>query len=159
MPYLSDLDVCVQLTRPTGTLPERATAGASGYDLRMAGWRWPWSQEVQHGHLILDAGERALVLTGLAMSLSEGWEAQIRGRSGLALKHGLQVAFGTIDSDYRGEVGVIVYNVGDRITLRPGDRIAQMVFARVPRVRLLEVAELTSTTNRGAGGFGSTGQS
>ena len=122
MPYLSDLDVCVQLLRPTGTLPERATAGASGYDLRMAGWRWPWSQEVQHGHLILDAGERALALTGFAMSLSEGWEAQIRGRSGLALKHGLQVAF-------------------------------------VPRVRLLEVAELTSTTNRGAGGFGSTGQS
>jgi dUTP pyrophosphatase len=93
------------------------------------------------------------------MALQEGWEAQIRGRSGLALKHGLQVAFGTIDSDYRGEVGVIVYNVGDRITLRPGDRIAQMVFARVPRVRLLEVPELTGTTNRGVGGFGSTGQS
>lgn len=159
MPYLSDLDVCVQLIRPTGAMPERATPGASGYDLRMAGWRWPWSQEVQHGHLILDAGERALVLTGFAMALQEGWEAHIRGRSGLALKHGLQVAFGTIDSDYRGEVGVIIYNVGDRITLRPGDRIAQMVFARVPRVRLLQVPELTGTTNRGVGGFGSTGQS
>ena len=159
MPYLSDLDVCVQLTRPTGAMPERATPGASGYDLRMAGWRWPWSQGVQHGHLILDAGERALVLTGFAMALQEGWEAHIRGRSGLALKHGLQVAFGTIDSDYRGEVGVIIYNVGDRITLRPGDRIAQMVFARVPRVRLLQVPELTGTTNRGVGGFGSTGQS
>jgi dUTP pyrophosphatase len=158
MPYLSDIDVCVQLLRATGTLPRRATEGASGYDLRMAGWRWPWSHEVQHGHLVLDAGERALALTGFAMSLSEGWEAQIRGRSGLALRHGLQVSFGTIDSDYRGEVGVILYNVGDRITIKPGDRIAQMVFARVPRVRLLEVIELTGTTNRGSDGFGSTGR-
>ena len=160
MTTIHDLDVCCRIVRPSGALPERATDGASGYDLRMAGWRWPWqTTEISTGNLTLDAGERALIVTGFAMALSPGWEAQIRGRSGLALRNGLLVAFGTIDSDYRGEVGVIVANVGDRITLRPGDRIAQMVFARVPRVRLLEVPELTGTTNRGAGGFGSTGQS
>jgi dUTP pyrophosphatase len=157
MTTIHDLDVCVRITRPTGTLPERATDGSSGFDLRMAGWRWPWSQDVQHGNLVLDTGERALALTGFSMALHQGWEAHIRGRSGLALKHGLQVAFGTIDADYRGEVGVILYNLGERISLRPGDRIAQLVFARVPMVQLIQVEHLGDTT-RGDGGFGSTGR-
>jgi dUTP pyrophosphatase len=155
---IHDLDVCCRLVRPSGALPERATDGASGFDLRMAGWRWHWQTEISTGNLTLNAGERALIVTGFAMALSEGWEAQIRGRSGLALRNGLLVAFGTIDSDYRGEVGVIVANVGDRITLKPGDRVAQMVFSRVPSVRLMLAHDL-GTTARGDGGFGSTGQS
>jgi dUTP pyrophosphatase len=156
---IHDLDVCCRIVRPSGALPERATDGASGFDLRMAGWRWPWqTTEISTGNLTLDAGERALIVTGFAMALSPGWEAQIRGRSGLALRNGLLVAFGTIDSDYRGEVGVIVANVGDRITLKPGDRVAQMVFAQVPSVRLMLAHDL-GTTARGDGGFGSTGQS
>ena len=156
MTIMSDLDVCCRLVRSTGALPERATDGASGFDLRMAGWRWPWQTEVDNGNLTLDAGERALIVTGFSMALQPGWEAQIRGRSGLALRSGLLVAFGTIDSDYRGEVGVIVVNVGDRITLRPGERVAQMVFARVPSVRLM-LADTLNDTTRGDGGFGSTG--
>lgn len=158
MTTIHDLDVCCRLVRPSGALPERATDGASGFDLRMAGWRWHWQTEISTGNLTLNAGERALIVTGFAMALSEGWEAQIRGRSGLALRNGLLVAFGTIDSDYRGEVGVIVANVGDRITLKPGDRVAQMVFSRVPSVRLMLAHDL-GTTARGDGGFGSTGQS
>ena len=159
MTTIHDLDVCCRIVRPSGALPERATDGASGFDLRMAGWRWPWqTTEISTGNLTLDAGERALIVTGFAMALSPGWEAQIRGRSGLALRNGLLVAFGTIDSDYRGEVGIIVANVGDRITLKPGDRVAQMVFARVPSVRLMLAHDL-GTTARGDGGFGSTGQS
>jgi len=110
--------------------------------------------------LILLPGMRALVPTGIAVALPSGYEAQIRPRSGLALKHGITLvnAPGTIDPDYRGEIGVIVINHGsDPFTIRNGERIAQMVFASFVRVLLEEVDELDGTS-RGNGGFGHTGR-
>jgi len=104
-------------------------------------------------------GEWLLVKTGLAIALPEGTEAQVRPRSGLALKHGITVlnSPGTIDADYRGEIGAILINHGDKpFQICPGDRIAQLVIAHVTRAAFAEVAELSST-ERGAGGFGSTG--
>jgi dUTP pyrophosphatase len=104
-------------------------------------------------------GERALIPTGIALALPDGCEAQIRPRSGLALKHGVTLVNtpGTIDPDYRGEIGVILINHGaDPFTVHPGDRIAQMLFARFERADLVEVEELEETA-RGEGGFGHTG--
>lgn len=131
-----------------GDIPERATTGASGYDLR-----------AREG-VLLFPGQRALIKTGLRLALPDGYEAQIRPRSGLALKHGVTVlnSPGTIDSDYRGEVGVILINLGETAaSIKPGDRIAQMVIVPVPAVELVPVAHLPKTA-RGEGGFGSTGQ-
>ena len=130
-------------------LPERATAHASGFDLR-ACVSLP---------IIVPAGGRALIPTGVAVCLPPGYEAQLRPRSGLALKSGLTLlnSPGTIDADYRGEVGVIVVNHGtDPVTIARGDRIAQMVIQTVPDVDLETVDELPET-DRGAGGFGHTG--
>ncbi len=110
--------------------------------------------------LILLPGMRALVPTGIAIALPEGYEAQIRPRSGLALKHGIALvnAPGTIDPDYRGEIGVIVINHGSEpFTIKNGERIAQMVFAPFSRALLEEVDELEGTA-RGEGGFGHTGR-
>ena len=107
----------------------------------------------------LQPGERTLIPTGIAIALPDGYEAQIRPRSGLALKHGISLVNtpGTIDPDYRGEIGVILINHGAELfTVTSGDRIAQMVFARFERGELLEVTELENTV-RGAGGFGHTG--
>jgi dUTP pyrophosphatase len=129
-------------------LPAYETMGAAGMDL-MAAIPAPMD---------LAPGARAIVPAGFAMALPLGFEAQVRPRSGLAAKHGVTVlnAPGTIDSDYRGEVGVILINLGDSVfTVTPGMRIAQMVVAPVTRVEWLEV-ELQETA-RGAGGFGSTG--
>jgi dUTP pyrophosphatase len=109
---------------------------------------------------ILEPGERLLVPTGFAIELPDGYEAQIRPRSGLALRHGLGVANspGTVDSDYRGEIKVILINFGqEAYTLIRGERIAQLVVAPVTRVDLVEVTEL-GETQRGAGGFGHTGR-
>ncbi len=131
-------------------LPEYATSGASGLDL-MANLREP---------IELKPMARALIPTGLFVGIPEGYEAQIRPRSGLAHRYGLTVlnAPGTIDADYRGEVKVLVINLGrDAYTVRHGDRIAQMVFAAVCRARLEPVAALPGT-ERGEGGFGSTGR-
>jgi dUTP pyrophosphatase len=130
-------------------LPERATANASGFDLRAC----------VDAPLVVPAGARALVPTGVAIALPPGYEAQIRPRSGLALKSGVTLlnAPGTIDADYRGEVGVIVVNHGAiPVTIARGDRIAQMVIHRLPDVELEAVEELPETA-RGAGGFGHTG--
>lgn len=110
--------------------------------------------------LVLLPGDRALVPTGIAIALPDGYEAQIRPRSGLALKHGIALVNspGTIDPDYRGEIGVIVINHGrEPFVIRRGERIAQMVVSRFARVELAEVAELTATP-RGDGGFGHTGR-
>jgi dUTP pyrophosphatase len=110
--------------------------------------------------MVLAPGARALVPTGIAIELPDGYEAQIRPRSGLALKHGISLvnAPGTIDTDYRGEIGVIVINHGsEEFIIRNGERIAQMVFAPFARALLVEVAELGETA-RGAGGFGHTGR-
>lgn len=128
-------------------LPAYATPGSSGLDLRA------------DEPVTLAPGERRLVPTGLALALPLGFEGQVRPRSGLALRDGLTCLNtpGTIDSDYRGEVGVILVNLGSKTaTLARGDRIAQLVIARCEHVVLVE-GELDDTT-RGAGGFGHTGQ-
>jgi len=131
-------------------LPAYASAGAAGVDLGAAVDR----------ALELQPGARALVPTGIALALPAGYEAQVRPRSGLALRHGITVlnSPGTIDCDYRGEVQVILANLGaETVTIRRGERIAQLVVAPVTRVEIARVAELPETT-RGAGGFGSTGR-
>ena len=128
-------------------LPDYASAGSAGLDLHAAA-----------GPLTLAPGARALVGTGIALALPEGFEGQVRPRSGLALKHGVTVlnAPGTIDSDYRGEIGVLLVNLGgSAFVVERGMRIAQLVIAPVARVRLVEGE--TEPTGRGAGGFGSTG--
>ena len=130
-------------------MPSYETEGASGLDLRAA----------VDGELTLHPGDIRLVPTGLAISLPLGYEAQIRPRSGLALKHGVGMVNspGTIDSDYRGEIGLVLINWGDApFVIRRGDRIAQMVIARVSRAHVLEVDRL-ETTERGEGGFGHSG--
>lgn len=130
-------------------LPSYATPGSAGVDL-LAAVETP---------LTLAPGERAAVPTGLAIALPEGWEAQVRPRSGLALEHGLTVlnAPGTVDADYRGEIKVILVNLGERaVTVERGRRIAQLVVAPVARLEWDEVASLPPSA-RGAGGFGSTG--
>lgn len=133
-------------------LPSYGTAGAAGMDLRAA---------VPEGvDLVIQPGARALVPTGLTIAIPAGYEAQVRPRSGLALKHGVTClnSPGTIDSDYRGEVGVILANLGpEAFTIRRGDRIAQMVVAAYASVAWDETNSLDET-RRGAGGFGSTGQ-
>ena len=130
-------------------LPAYETAGSAGMDLRAA----------VDAPLTLHPGERALVPTGLVFELPEGYEAQVRPRSGLAFKHGITCLNtpGTIDSDYRGEVKVLLVNLGeDAFDIARGMRIAQMVVAPVVQVRI-EERGLASETGRGAGGFGSTG--
>jgi dUTP pyrophosphatase len=109
--------------------------------------------------LVMQPGERRAVATGLVFEIPDGVEMQVRPRSGLALKHGITLpnAPGTIDSDYRGELKIILANIGaDAVTIRRGDRIAQLVFARYEVPSLAEAEELTAT-GRGEGGFGSTG--
>ena len=133
-------------------LPAYETAGSAGMDLRAA---VPEDQP-----LTLAPGQRALVPTGLKIALPLGYEAQVRARSGLALKHGIICpnAPGTIDSDSRGECGVILANIGSEpFVIRRGERIAQLVIARHERADWIEV-ETLDETERGAGGFGSTGR-
>ncbi|MEM8744802.1 MAG: dUTP diphosphatase [Pseudomonadota bacterium] len=132
-------------------LPEQQSVDAAGLDLAAA--------VPEDAPLALAPGDRALVPTGFAMELPTGTEAQIRPRSGLAHKHGVTVlnAPGTIDADYRGEVKVLLINLGtDAFTVERGMRIAQMVIQPVPHVALREVEQLNEST-RGSGGFGSTG--
>jgi len=133
-------------------LPAYETAGSAGMDLRAA--------VPEDAPMTLEPGARALVPTGLKIALEQGWEAQIRPRSGLALKHGISAPNtpGTIDSDYRGEVGVILINLGQEpFVIKRGERIAQMVIAAVAQATVVEVETLDETA-RGAGGFGSTGR-
>jgi len=132
-------------------LPTYQSDGAAGMDLLAA---------VEKGFaLTLAPGARALVPTGLVLELPRGCEAQVRPRSGLALRHGVTVlnSPGTIDSDYRGEVGVLLVNLGrEPVAIRRGERIAQLVVQRVERAELVEARSIAKT-RRGAGGFGSTG--
>ncbi len=133
------------------SLPDYATEGSAGLDLRAA----------IAEDLVLQPGKWALVATGIAIALPHGLEAQVRPRSGLAAKNGVTVlnSPGTIDSDYRGEIKAILINHGETsFTIERGMKIAQMVIARYETVRLQPVGELSATT-RGAGGFGSTGLS
>ncbi len=138
LPHGSDLE-----------LPAYATAGAAGMDLRAA----------VSDNLLLLSGGRALVPTGIALALPDGYEGQIRPRSGLALRGGVTVlnAPGTIDSDFRGEIEVILINHGrESYEIIRGQRIAQLIIAPVTRAELQRVTDLP-TTERGGGGFGSTG--
>lgn len=154
LPHIQQPFVRVQVL-PHGEglpLPEYQTAHAAGMDLRAA---------LDEGKTMsLSAGERALIPTGLIMELPAGYEAQVRPRSGLALKHGVTVlnSPGTIDADYRGEVKVLLVNHGrDAFTIERGERIAQMVIQPVAHATLQVVAELNDSA-RGSGGFGSTGR-
>jgi dUTP pyrophosphatase len=131
-------------------LPEYATEGSAGLDLRA---------NIETAKT-LQPMERIIIPTGLFIELPIGYEAQVRPRSGTAFKKGLSIpnAPGTIDSDYRGEVGVILINLNtEAVVIEPGERIAQMVIARYERISWAEVDSLTET-ERGAGGFGSTGK-
>ncbi len=147
------MDVKVKIKRLEGQedipLPSYKTSGSAGMDLRAA------VKQV----VVLKPGEIKLIPTGLAISLPPGFEAQIRPRSGLALSHGFGLVNspGTIDCDYRGEIGLIVINWGtEPMEIRRGDRIAQMVIARVCRAELQDVQDLDATP-RGEGGFGHSG--
>lgn len=133
-------------------LPAYETVQAAGMDIRAA---------VPAGSpVVLEAGARTLIETGFAVALPPGFEAQIRPRSGLAIKHGITCLNtpGTIDADYRGEIKVILINLGDDpFTINRGDRIAQMVIAPVVQATIMQV-DVLDETGRGAGGFGSTGK-
>lgn len=134
------------------SLPAYQTAHAAGLDLVAA--------VPQESPIVLAPGQHAMIPTGLAIALPSGFEAQVRPRSGLAAKHGVTVlnSPGTIDADYRGEISVILINHGaEPFTIKRGERIAQMVIAQVARAEFVVVAAL-SETDRGAGGFGSTGR-
>jgi dUTP pyrophosphatase len=133
-------------------LPAYQSAHAAGLDLLAA--------VPENAPVVLTPGESAMVPTGLSIALPDGFEAQVRPRSGLAAKHGVTVlnAPGTVDADYRGEISVILINHGSTpFTIRRGERIAQMIIASVARAELVPVATLPSS-ERGSGGFGSTGR-
>lgn len=130
-------------------LPSVATGGSAGADVRAA----------VDAEVVIQPGHREAVPTGFVMEIPEGFEGQVRPRSGLAIRQGLTVvnAPGTIDSDYRGEVKILLVNLGlEPVVISRGDRIAQLVIAPVTRVQYVEVGELTPS-DRGTGGFGSTG--
>ncbi len=138
-------EILIQIT--DSKMPEMATAGAAGYDLCAS------------KAVTIKAGEYEKVPTGIRISMPLGLEAQVRPRSGLAAKHGVTVlnAPGTIDSDYRGEICVILINHGKKdFVIEPGMRVAQMVFSKVIQVNFKQVEQLDETS-RGEGGFGSTG--
>ena len=145
------MDVTVRIKRDETArdlpLPSYATPGAAGLDIRAA-------EDVD-----IEPGDRAAVGTGMRLEIPEGFEGQVRPRSGIALKHGVTLlnSPGTVDSDYRGEVRVIMINLGnEKFSVRRGDRIGQIVFAPCARAKIEETGEL-SGTSRSSGGFGSTG--
>ena len=150
--------VLIRIKRDEGAdidvaLPSYETAGAAGADIR--------ANLPDRGEIVLAPGARALIPTGLRLEIPEGYEVQIRPRSGLALKHGITLpnSPGTIDSDYRGPLGVILMNAGtEPFTVLHGERIAQIVVAPVVRAVFETVSTITDTA-RGTGGFGSTGRS
>ena len=128
-------------------IPEYKTKDSAGCDLKNQG-----------GKITLYPLDRAFILTGVHIELPEGYEAQVRGRSGLNKNHGIVVPTGTIDADYRGEIGVVVYNLSrEPFTIHPGDRIAQLVICPVIQADWQQVDHLDKT-DRGDGGFGSTGK-
>tara|TARA_B100000902_G_C26609575_1_gene574416 strand:- start:75 stop:530 length:456 start_codon:yes stop_codon:yes gene_type:complete len=145
-----DNTVCVRVVKKTNQqLPAYETELSAGMDIRAE----------LDSSVVLNAGSRTLIPTGLYLEIPPGYEVQVRPRSGLAYKRGLTVlnAPGTIDADYRGELGVLLINTSsDEQTIEPGERIAQLVISPVYRVEWLEVDEL-GETDRGSGGFGSTG--
>jgi len=151
LPTFVDMSTAVQIVNKSHhSLPEYATTGSSGMDIRA----------FLTSPITMAPMERVLIPTGLFLALPENWEAQIRPRSGLAIKQGLTCLNtpGTIDADYRGELKVILINLSNEAQLiSDGDRIAQMVFQKVEKV-ILEKVETLEATERGAGGFGHTGK-
>jgi dUTP pyrophosphatase len=151
LPIFVDMSTAVQIVNKSHhPLPEYATTGSSGMDIRA----------FLTSPITMAPMERVLIPTGLFLALPENWEAQIRPRSGLAIKQGLTCLNtpGTIDADYRGELKVILINLSNEAQLiSDGDRIAQMVFQKVEKV-ILEKVETLEATERGAGGFGHTGK-
>ena len=140
----------IKIVSKSGKMPTYETDGSAGADLRA------WLPD---GPVTLQPGERRLISTGLFVELPQGIEAQIRARSGLSIKHGITMinGVGTVDSDYRGEWNVPLVNLGqEAYTIHDGDRIAQMVLARYEQAEF-RLAEIINETERGAGGFGSTG--
>ena len=139
----------VKIFSRSGIYPAYETAGSAGMDIRA------WLEEP----VILQPGERALIPTGLYMEFDAGYEVQLRARSGLAVKHGIGLVngVGTIDSDYRGEIKVALINLGqEAFAVNNGERIAQMVISPVVQAEI-EPSEMLTETERGSGGFGSTG--
>ena len=152
MPVSAPPELPICRLRPDAVVPRYMTADAAGMDLHAA----------MDAPVHMAPGERAAIGTGLAMAIPAGYEGQVRPRSGLAAAHGITVvnAPGTIDADYRGEVRVLLVNLGQEpVTLAPGQRIAQLVIAPVVQARTIEVEEVGALppSGRGAGGFGSTG--
>jgi len=151
LPIFVDMSTAVQIVNKSHhPLPEYATTGSSGMDIRA----------FLTSPITMAPMERVLIPTGLSLALPENWEAQIRPRSGLAIKQGLTCLNtpGTIDADYRGELKVILINLSNEAqVISDGDRIAQMVFQKVEKV-ILEKVETLEATERGAGGFGHTGK-
>lgn len=148
---MSSLSLKVKRLPHAKGLPAYATSGSAGLDLTAA----------IDKPLTLPAGSRTRIPTGIIVSIPVGHEGQVRPRSGLADRAGISLTncVGTIDSDYRGEVIVLVINHGEEAyTFEPGERIAQMVLIATPKVTITEVEEIDSTEERGAGGFGSTGK-
>ena len=143
--------IAVQVINESGySLPEYATASSAGLDLKA----------VLPEPITLRSLERKIIGTGIKIALPQGYEAQVRPRSGLAAKHGITVlnAPGTIDADYRGEIGVILVNLSNEaFTIQPGERIAQLVIAKYEQITWQPTTVL-DRTDRGAGGFGSTGK-
>ena len=139
----------IKLVTKSGNIPAYETEGSAGMDLKA----------VLNEPVVLAPGERRLIPTGLFIELPKGYEAQIRARSGLAIKHGITLinCVGTIDSDYRGEIQVPLVNLGQDFEIKNGERIAQMVIAKYEQVSWKITDEL-SETERGAGGFGHTGR-
>ena len=145
------IEVKVKKLHPNAIIPRYMTEHAAGMDLCT----------VAEEPVVLAPGERALLPTGLAMEIPPGYEGQVRPRSGLALKKGIALVNspGTIDADYRGEIGIIIINHGNEaVEIMPGDRVAQLIVAPVTRAALIEVDGLNDT-GRNSGGFGHTGLS
>lgn len=146
---MSNVEIEIQRIHPDAKMPAYAHHGDAGVDLYSV---------IDH---TLQPGARVLVPTGLKMAIPEGYEGQVRPKSGLALKHGISVLNtpGTVDAPYRGEVGVILINLDPKTPyeIKKGEKVAQMVFSKVKHAELREAKELTATT-RGEGGFGSTGK-
>ena len=145
------IEVKVKKLHPNAIVPRYMTEHAAGMDLCT----------VADEPIVLEPGERTLLPTGLAMEIPPGYEGQVRPRSGLALKKGITLVNspGTIDADYRGEIGIIIINHGNEaVEIMPGDRVAQLIVAPVTRAALIEVEGLNDT-GRNSGGFGHTGLS
>lgn len=143
------MNIKIVKLKDTALLPEYQTKGASGADIHAC----------IDEPVVLQPMERRMIPTGLAMAIPEGFEVQVRARSGMSIKHGITMVngVGTIDADYRGEVGVLLMNLSqDAFTIEPGMRIAQMVVAKYEVVKWAEV-DLLDETARGKGGFGSSG--